>query len=300
MKTTVSNRKRGFTLIELLVVIAIIAILIALLLPAIQQAREAARRTECKNNLKQMGIALHNYHDIHVSFPAGFSSAGGPHSTSWMVAILPHMEMQNIYDEYNLTVNWWHSSNQTARGRQVNAYHCPSAPQGLLSNAPADFGRRGNYAANAGVGTYSRGTAIPHTTGLTELGPFHVNSFSRIRDVTDGTSNTAAVAEILHSRGNGSRGAYSSDGGSIMYTHSFPPNNPTADLTERCANEPAFGTPCTASGAGPHRLTARSKHTGGAQMLLCDGSVRFVPDAVAQTTWERLGGMADGEVVDQY
>ena len=147
--------KRGFTLIELLVVIAIIAILIALLLPAVQQAREAARRTQCKNNLKQIGLALHNYHDVHNGFPMGNMIPGTHGPTAW-VAMLPFIEQAPLFNQINFSAagSWWFGSGAasvnaaTFSGKKIPGYICPSmtlvtmrSPYGTPANSPM----RGSY-----------------------------------------------------------------------------------------------------------------------------------------------------------
>ena len=143
--------RRGFTLIELLVVIAIIAILIALLLPAVQQAREAARRTQCKNNLKQFGLAMHNYHDVFNRFPlpailfsnagAGGGGIGGMMTTNvWSLAILPYIEQANVYSSYDINFSAWEPKNAVAGQTKIAGYLCPSTPRssnGISYTIPA-------------------------------------------------------------------------------------------------------------------------------------------------------------------
>ena len=197
--------RRGFTLIELLVVIAIIAILIALLLPAVQQAREAARRTQCRNNLKQIGLALHNYHDTSQGFPpGGFKNATGP---NWRVSILPGLDQGPAYNQMNFSRSFWaHSSPQPILATvRVQAYQCPSSPHGITNVGDIALAHDHQVMDYVGVtgatpdplGRASVCTAANIVSGGTYCnnGMLPVYKSMRMRDVTDGTSNTMIVAE---------------------------------------------------------------------------------------------------------
>ena len=314
-----SQRKsRGFTLIELLVVIAIIAILIALLLPAVQQAREAARRTQCKNNLKQLGLAIHNYHDIYNCIPlADVSGAVNPVSAH--ARLLPYIEQAQLYALVDFNVPYDHANNVTARNTEVVAFRCPSDPTKL----PASIGGRNNYYWNAGNGVvmYSSGaTGQPAPNGII----FHTKKF-RFNDITDGLSNTAAMAEKI--TGDGSNGI------STARTDTFQPgtypNNATEATTQCNAVDVTDLSKQGYSNVGgpwlqqyhstnqynhvlgpngrscmypPGRIatTANSQHVGGVQVLLCDGSVRFVSENVDIINWRNLGSIDGGEVLGEF
>jgi prepilin-type N-terminal cleavage/methylation domain-containing protein/prepilin-type processing-associated H-X9-DG protein len=219
--------QRAFTLIELLVVIAIIAVLIALLLPAVQQAREAARRTQCKNNLKQIGLALHNYHDTYLKFPAsmyfsnfpngglsGYSATGADttHGPNWLVGMLPYIDQAPLFNLANFSVAIGNSINAPITSANIGGFQCPSDSNANAGNKFLDASRmgpnqwgRGSYAASGtgpqtfnGTQGWTTGT-LPPAAG--QLGPswrgvMGYNGWGGINSVTDGTSNTVAVWEI--------------------------------------------------------------------------------------------------------
>lgn len=313
-----SRRPSGFTLVELLVVIAIIGILVALLLPAVQAAREAARRMQCGNNLKQMGLALHNYHDVYKSIPIG-AIDGTSVAVSAHARLLPFIEQTNLYDLVDFSVPHNHVNNTAARNTEVSTFRCPSDP----SRLPSAIGGKNNYYWNAGSGIvmYASGTAgQPPANGIVWL-----NEAYRFSDIIDGLSNTAAFAEKM--TGDGSNGissprtdtfqpgtypnspdealqqcnamdvtdlskqGYSNVGGPWLqqyhstnqYAHVLPPNG------RSCMFPP-----------GRIATTANSQHPGGVQITLCDGSVRFVATTVALPAWRAIGSRNGGEPSVDY
>jgi len=311
------RRRLGFTLIELLVVIAIIAILVALLLPAVQQAREAARRTQCKNNLKQIGLALHNYHDVHSMFPAGHMESGttGPtfrHQFGWLTYLLPYIEQAPLYGQIDFSqIDLARSANQNpafmqAGGTNVAVFICPSDPTGRVDANWAPT----NYLGNQGITCQSRGSA--------SNGVFGHNSWTKIRDITDGTSNTIAAAEVLKGDFNVNTTddnyifiRHAADANNIDTCQSFPPNrsdlggvwlggHPQNNLfsTNRPPNDRRFD--CISPHFGCTNFAARSQHTGGAQVILADGSVHFISENISTEVYHALGTRNGGEVVGEF
>ena len=334
MKLT-ESRRYGFTLIELLGVIAIIAILVALLLPAVQQAREAARRSSCKNNLKQIGLALHNYHDINNCLPIGclFRDRGddGPwpsNRSTWLARLLPQLEQNALYDRMdferdNASGAGWDPNN--VRTEEVAAFRCPSDPgtRGTTNRsgfAPtsyvASIGHTfrlygdGGTTANSSHGNYIQGNGtwarmVLNTGG--EEGVFATNSHCRFRDITDGTSNTMAVSECLvgsdvkeldggdanDCTGNPERALRPDRGYSWMYgTAATWPFTTTRTPNSREVDCERFSVYVN--------MAAASQHKGGVQVVLADGSVRFVSENINLQTWRDLGQRNDGNVLGEF
>ena len=321
-----NRRKHGFTLIELLVVIAIIAILIALLLPAVQQAREAARRTQCKNNLKQLALAVHNYHDVHTAFPnqAGNSLYG----YSALAQILPYVDQGTLFNQFDFTqplqagLPWRPRVNPAFAdivGRPLTVLLCPSdAGEAIYVDANDNQWAGSNYLVNGGSG---RGT---NYCSRENDGLFWRGSNTKFRDLTDGVSNTVFMAETLFgnrgedtatlddpqrqlkrisggppcvlssddmvampaTRYEGRRaGAWSLSTGYHSLVHGyFPPNSEIPDHAHH----------------GEVLSGMRSLHTGGAQIALCDGSVRFVGESIDLETLRNLFARNDGKSIGQF
>jgi prepilin-type N-terminal cleavage/methylation domain-containing protein/prepilin-type processing-associated H-X9-DG protein len=295
------SRARAFTLVELLVVIAIIGILVALLLPAVQAAREAARRTECGNNLHQMGIALHNYHDTYRSLP---SAMIWPNRTIWSGLILRQMEQGPLYDTLDFSRPWVEdgSLNERACGTYLAVYRCPSstAPrhmdaQGIPRRVPC------NYLACAS-GTATREYGPPPLVGRADSdGAFFLNSSVRMADILDGTSSTVAIGEAIFSfdiRGPDLTGI------NQVVDHWYIG---TAEGLENELSE-AMGSTAAAINSvlipdvyiDEKELCFSSRHPGGAQVVFADGHASFIPETVNQAIWRALGTRAGGETAQHY
>lgn len=313
---------RGFTLIELLVVIAIIGVLIALLLPAVQAAREAARRAQCTNNLKQLGLAMHNYESSLGSFPSGYLArlgGGGIHGDpdpatrdtgpGWGYGslILPYLEQRPIHDAMNFDLPTWLPANSTGTAVALSAFLCPSATESLTptldvinpaGDVLAKFSRS-HYVLNAGrLGCWAYTTDDQRSLAD---GPFYRNSATRHSEITDGLSNTVFMGEhtpalsektwvgIIPGAAVCPKPRFAFGGcdfaGNLLLSHSgpdpseiptviHPPNSRLAHVDQMYAN-----------------------HAGGAQVLLGDGSVRFIKETIHQPTWVALCNINGGEVI---
>jgi prepilin-type N-terminal cleavage/methylation domain-containing protein/prepilin-type processing-associated H-X9-DG protein len=324
-------RRRAFTLIELLVVISIIAVLIALLLPAVQSAREAARRIQCVNNLKQIGLAMHNYHDTIGTFPAGQRS---PVCGTWQTFVLPYLEGNTTFNAYNQSgryllpdgtknpdgsLRYGGAANLTVTRTRFNSLTCPSdQPQTMT-----DFNNltEHNYAANFGnAGTFQElQTSI---NGLTYATPYYVNGVwlgapfsdsepsnypSRQRtygleSLTDGSSNTLLVGEVIQSVDNSLRG-FTWWGDAAGFETWLGPNSLLPDVTQGyCTNLFPIvvrpNPPCTNSTAtqGP-TFALRSRHPGGVNTAFCDGSVKFIKNTINLFTYRALSTSQGGEIL---
>ena len=327
---------RGFTLVELLVVIAIIGLVIALLLPAVQQAREAARRMQCSNNLKQIGLALHNYHDTHQSFPYGGRTRITYAGTSWRFALLPYMEQSAVYDldrasnytlntyaggNGNTDINAYSSYTRQLFGLVVDGYVCPSssldplyaynatlASIGAVTQGHHYVGIMGAYPDPAGRAETAY--AVQYGSYATDNGLLTIGETKQMRDVTDGTSNTIIVSEQsgntnpvatrrkianYHTGWGGISAAgtvktwRAAGEGEHRYgsglTAVFHSPNPSTTGTE-ADKEWDFNTPLT------------SFHPGGVQVVMTDGSARFIQDTISLEMLQRLCARDDGEVVE--
>jgi len=349
---------RGFTLIELLVVIAIIAILVALLLPAVQQAREAARRSQCKNNLKQIGLALHNYLDTYSTFPLGSASDRNSNAgliPNWRLGIFPYLDQANMFNQLDFVSANRNFTNETLSGSNfsnadklsqfvVSVYVCPSSPLSPTANTGTDLAIGGNkntrniqipmYVGIAGAtdGTVSgantqypsgQGVGIPGANYggfLTNNGAFRYNAVTRIRDLTDGTSNTLIAAEQSGMVGTlDARNGYWGGWGGANFRAQIPSSGAmvtTANGGSDAGHLWAVGLTNlyfaintknqslvnSSGGAGSHATSTilNSFHTGGIQALLADGSVRFLSENVSSETYRRLGACNDGLPVGEF
>lgn len=307
--------RSAFTLIELLVVIAIIAILIGLLLPAVQKIREAANRMKCTNNLKQWGLAMHNYHDTMGRFPYGSTNDGHvDRRKTWVLHLWAYMEQTALANQSNPTVAFYnppHTIGNTLQGlcgRRVPQYLCPS-DNGVVDQASGFYQRtRGNYAVNWGNALYDDTRTSGSTAISQNFGPFYHNAGNRanpgnvtMASITDGTANTLMLSETLLAKvttDSDWRGDIHNDDGIFRFHTVTTPNSSAPDLISSTAFFTPNNDPLMPVALGnPQRAAARSRHTGGVNAGMCDGSVRFVRNSISIQAWSAAGSMAGGESI---
>ncbi|MGO9470208.1 MAG: DUF1559 domain-containing protein [Isosphaeraceae bacterium] len=315
-----NHRRSGFTLIELLVVIAIIAVLIALLLPAVQSAREAARRIQCVNNLKQIGLALHNYQESRTSLP-GADMVFNVTEISALSNILPYLEQANVYNSINFDFSYQDPNNSTAMYTVINGFICPSD----LPDAIPSLGAQTNYMANMGSGIVWQ-SAIGPNVGLPQPnGVFYGDSATRFADITDGLSNTTFFSERVLADGNN---AIVSPIADVFFSPGFPVTPDDAlqqclavniyDLNNQfplfmgapwlCGQHiflhvsPPNSRSCGFFVALRAVMPPSSRHPGGVNVVFGDGSVKFIKDSINLPIWRALGTRSGGEVIsaDSY
>lgn len=301
------SQKSGFTLVELLVVIAIIGVLVALLLPAVQSAREAARRMQCTNNLKQLALAMHNYHDANTAFPIGALPVGGDFDGhSWYSRTLPYIEQSAIYNALNWTVIVGNNNNPDLRATKLPGHFCPSDSAKMQeSTNPTWRIWRTNYAANFGNTNYGGMTKSSETF---KGAPFGITNTYNFGTVTDGTSNTLMLGEVVTPKNAGWQGYYGVPmyAGGAGFTGWFTPNSLGPDeMARKCFNDnldTAVAAKCSSAGSNQADVanqvaTLRSKHTGGVNAALCDGSVQFVSQNVDLVVYRGMSSAQGGEIV---
>lgn len=317
------NQRRGFTLIELLVVIAIIAILIALLLPAVQQAREAARRTECKNKLKQIGIALHNFHDTNGHFPPGaqndvYKQPKTDNSTikgtSWLVFILPQIEQTNIYEQYDFTQSYSAEVNNAVGNYEIAAYKCPSGSDNKSTNGsertndgtynhtthyygvmgPSSRALNSTNTYNGQTYTYLVGSSTSNAAYATDgiLGQYRdtagsvtTGHYVRISDILDGTTNTLMVAE---------RSMHLPPGQTNDYRSWLRGQNGGSGATKNVTYP--INSTFYSGGNNFNDISFGSNHPGGCNFCLGDGSVAFISENIDLSLYKALASIRHGEV----
>jgi len=312
-------RSRAFTLVELLVVIAIIGVLVALLLPAVQSAREAARRMACSNNMKQIALGLHNFHDTYHHFPHGVyeyidtTTSNGPppygpnqDRRCWAHDLFPYIEQGPLFDRFES----WMKTGKSALGfpdmqTGIKTYSCTSDPQSPKyktywggSDGQPHQGFSGNM-ITLGTSTYLNSTgANAHLTSLDLDGIFFAVSKVRMGEILDGTANTAFVSETILSPDtvwHDIRGRYYNPAhGGVMFSTRLPPNTMVADQFNWCSPQPVKRAPCINT-TSEMFLVPRSYHPAGVNMAFADGSVRFMQEHVHQTVFQSYGTRNGGE-----
>lgn len=328
-----SRNRHGFTLVELLVVIAIIGVLVALLLPAVQAARESARRIKCTNNLKQAALAIHNYHDTFRALPMG---QHGCCWGTWLVAILPFVEQGTLSANYQghgfdgasspAPASYSAAANLPVTRMQLAAFVCPtdtkSASLGVFNGVTFH-----NYVGNFGNTDLNRSPTLGTTTtgepnqfsgapfvGLLgwpvgnankpNISPSLMPPYVRIATITDGTSNTLLFSETVQGKEGDLHGFAWWQGGSHFETYT-PPNSAEPDRMESasyCKTHVRINPPCTAATPTVFNqiVAARSRHPSGVGAALCDGSVRFITNNVHLDTWRALGSSEGGERLGEF
>jgi len=283
------------------VVIAIIATLIGLLLPAVQSAREAARRSSCSNNQKQLGLSMHNYHTAKGRLPPGRQSfvisTSGTRWSPTVAFLLPFIEERGRADLYDFKKNWDEQIGLV--GQMIPPYQCPSDTSQVMDQALAVGGdRKGNYGLNFGQNT--NGVAFLVARGKA---PFAGKYGARFSEITDGTSKTLMLMEMIQAPSGAGQVVdrrariWNPSGGTYQVFTKETPNAKANDVT-LCADRPEIGLPCTnVSGSeGTYTMASRSRHVGGVTVAFCDASVRFVADDVDRAAWQAASSINLGEV----
>jgi len=307
----VLSPRRAFTLVELLVVIAIIGILVALLLPAVQAAREAARRSQCQNNLKQLGLALQNYHEVYRQFPAG---AVVENNLSWNVYLLPYLEQQPLYDLFDFQAGgFWEANKQIHAINRIDGFFCPTATTEFATHGSSRSGGQQTYTshyygitgprgldANGNIYNFASPSGAAGGFGLEGVLTRDTDGDVRIATITDGTSNTLAIGEISTAPDAlyGSGAAGGGDGASWVRGIGIPGQ---AGSTESGPDAGFSSSKNVVDGINVlptnfNNIAFSSQHSGGAQFVRCDGSVVFVDEAIDLLVYKAATSRATGEI----
>jgi prepilin-type N-terminal cleavage/methylation domain-containing protein/prepilin-type processing-associated H-X9-DG protein len=302
-----SSLRRGFTLIELLVVIAIVGVLIGLLLPAVQKVREAAARIKCSNNLKQLGLAAHGYHDANGGMPPGTKTTATnplqfdspPYIRSPLpFFLLPHLEQQSLYNQFNFSTGTHYpymDVNLSLTTVRLVVMTCPSETPRMFTLGTSQPTPKHNY-----VGCWGASSVLDVVTNPSLRGVFFPNSCTRMTHITDGSSQTLLFAECLQTSSDTDlRGAWWEDTNFRFMTFTTP-NSPTPDeMHVNCVSRPEVNEPCVIGGIGGkyNRYASRSRHASGVNAVLVDGSVRHCSKTITLATWMALGTIRGGETI---
>jgi prepilin-type N-terminal cleavage/methylation domain-containing protein len=294
------RRRYAFTLIEMLVVISIIAILVALLLPAVQQAREAARRTQCKNNLVQLTIGLHNYQASFNCLPPGVVNESGPiqnveegYHMSWLVQTLPMLDQGPLFRQIDFSQGAYDVNNSTVRSTQLPTFMCPS-----------DFGQKNGGVFISNYAGVTGGENVPVDTNNSGL--FFLNSSISSKQIRDGASNTIMIGERRSDDTPGTDLGWMSGTSATLRNTGVTINSSAGWSWNSAQNAAGYETGIDESqqsdSPGPDDATGgfSSRHVGGSQVGLADGSVRFISENIGVKVYQNLGNREDGEMMDEF
>ncbi|WP_262025006.1 DUF1559 domain-containing protein [Blastopirellula sp. J2-11] len=315
------KNRTGFTLVELLVVIAIIGVLIALLLPAVQQAREAARRMSCTNNLKQLGLALHNYHDVNKRLPIGTGQVtavwqGTGNHGSWLVRLLPFVEQTNVYDRldksdvdlsttangdplYQVVIRDFICPSDDHDGTWTGSQGYPATQKRAVANYSASMGSQNNSPCGTHNNFFGTGPDVRNDEDFGNLAKLsgvigHRAVAAAFKDITDGLSNTIALGEVRPKCSNHVRRGW-------LAANSLYTGTGIAINFNTCEGTPGSGTGCNQHvnqwGASQG---FKSIHPGGCNFVFCDGSVHFVSETIDMVNYQRLGDRRDGQPLTEF
>jgi len=336
MRRSLSLPRYGFTLVELLVVIAIIGVLVALLLPAVQSAREASRRTRCTNQMRQISLACHNFHDVYNRLPRGaygrdvadpnwaYPAANTPQwrpRTPLVAFLMAYIEQTAIAGQWNFAVHYSQGVNATLVKTHFPIFDCPSDVRDTRGH-PTAFDLKGNYAVNWGSWNFREQGGPINGVAPLNLGdeqgraPFFLNFGARFSEIADGTSNTLCWSEALQSPWTQLPGQawpdrrarmWNDDTWCYQFSTRLPPNSPKGDFgyCDPVIANPKY--PCDAASVGLSSanafstyMAARSRHPNGVNVSMCDGSTRFVTNNINLFTWVAASSMGAGETTGEF